>query len=126
MMPSPDRCPCLSGATYTECCGPIHAGTLAPTAERLMRSRFTAYAMGLRDYLLQTWHPSTRPRDLELDPDVRWYRLDIHTRTAGGLLDREGTVEFTAYWRGPDSRGQQHEVSRFVRDGGRWSYVDGA
>ena len=120
------RCPCLSGSPYDECCGPIHEGAPAPTAERLMRSRYTAYAMGLRDYLLQTWHPSTRPRELTLDADVRWYRLDILGRSAGALLDSTGTVEFRAYWRSPGDRGEQHENSRFARDDGRWSYLDGA
>lgn len=128
------RCPCLSGAVYGECCGPIHAGDLvAPTAERLMRSRFSAFAVGDTDYLVASWHPSTRPSALELDEGIRWYRLDIVDRTAGGPLDAEGTVEFVAYFKplpgatgGAVAAGSQHEVSRFVREGGRWYYVSEA
>lgn len=122
-MISGDRCSCLSGSTYAECCGPFHAGEPPPTAERLMRSRYTAYARLLREYLLETWHPSTRPAVLELDAGVRWYRLDILSRTRGGLLDTEGTVEFVASFRHDGGAGQQHEVSRFVREAGRWLYV---
>jgi SEC-C motif-containing protein len=119
-----ERCPCLSGLTYTECCGPFHAGTIAPTAERLMRSRYSAYALGMPDYLVATWHRSTRPAELELDDGVRWWRLDILSRTRGGMLDSEGTVEFEAHYRASSGAGSQHEVSRFVREDGRWFYVD--
>lgn len=121
------RCPCLRGLAYAECCEPLHRGdTTAPTAEQLMRSRFSAFAVGDPDYLLATWHPSTRPETLELDPAVRWYRLDILDRAAGGPLDARGEVEFEAFWRSPDDRGSQRERSRFVREGGRWFYVDSA
>ncbi len=87
-----------------------------------MRSRFTAFARGDEAYLLRTWHASTRPARLELDPDVRWYRLDIVGAERGGPFDREGTVEFAAYFRGPE-RGVLRENSRFVREGGDWYYV---
>ena len=67
------RCPCGTGLPYDECCGPLHAGaTPAATAEQLMRSRYSAFAVGDAAYLLATWHPSTRPPALELDPGVRW------------------------------------------------------
>lgn len=119
------RCPCLSGLPYAECCEPLHRGdAAAPTAEQLMRSRFSAFAVGDAAYLLATWHPRTRPTTLALDPDLRWYRLDILDRTAGGPLDVEGEVEFEAYWRSPDDRGSQRERSRFVRESGRWFYLD--
>jgi len=111
---------------YDECCGPFHRGdAVAPTAERLMRSRYSAYLRGLPEYLLETWHPSTRPAELVLDPRLRWYRLDILGRTRGGMLDTEGTVEFRASYRIDTQPGSQHEVSSFVREGGRWFYVDG-
>lgn len=122
---TPLRCPCGTGLPFAECCGPFLAGGRAPTAEHLMRSRFTAFATGDTAYLLRTWHPSTRPARLDLDPDVRWYRLDVLRTERGGLLDPAGTVEFSAYHRGPDGAGAQHEVSRFVREGGAWCYVDG-
>lgn len=121
------RCPCLSGLSYAECCEPLHRGaTTGPTAEQLMRSRFSAFAVGDADYLLATWHPSTRPTTFALDPELRWYRLDILDRSAGGLLDTRGEVEFEAFWRSPDGRGTQRERSSFVREGGRWFYLDAA
>lgn len=88
-----------------------------------MRSRYCAFALGNADYLLASWHPSTRPTTLDLDPDVRWYRLDILGRTRGGMLDTEGTVEFVASYRSPDGPGSQHENSTFVRENGRWYFV---
>ena len=120
------RCPCGSGETYADCCRPRHDGSVpAPTAETLMRSRFTAFARGDTAYLLATWHPSTRPRSLELDPDRRWVRLDILDTLDGGPFAATGEVEFRAHYRDGSARGAQHERSRFVRFGGRWTYVDG-
>lgn len=120
------RCPCLSGMTYDDCCGRFHRGeSAAPTAEQLMRSRFSAFAVGDADYLLATWHPRTRPESVDLDPDDRWYRLDIHSTERGGPFDDVGLVEFTAYHRGHSGAGTLHEVSRFRREDGRWFYLDG-
>ena len=119
------RCPCLSGATYGACCAPFHRGeTLAPSAERLMRSRYSAYVTGNVPYLLATWHPTTKPRTLNLDPAQRWYLLDIEHTSRGGMLDNTGTVEFTAKYRLGGRAGEQHENSRFVRERRRWYYVD--
>lgn len=119
-------CPCLSGSQYEECCGRFHTGAAAaPTAERLMRARYSAYALGEPGYLLRTWHASTRPAELVLDQRLRWYRLDILARARGGMLDSEGTVEFRASYRIDAQPGSQHEISRFVREGGQWYYVDG-
>lgn len=118
-------CPCQSLETYDDCCGRFHRGeALAPTAERLMRSRYSAYVRGETDYLLQTWHPSTRPATLELDADVRWFRLDIVARTGGSMFDSQGTVEFRAHYRSDGNADQQHENSSFVRENGAWLYVD--
>ena len=115
-------CPCLSGSPYGECCAPYHRGeATAPTAERLMRSRYSAFAVGDAAYLLASWHLSTRPATLELDDDVRWYRLDILGRSAGGVLDTEGVVEFSARFK---PGGEVRERSRFVREDGRWLYVE--
>jgi SEC-C motif-containing protein len=121
------RCPCLSGEAYGACCGPLHAHAVpAPTAERLMRSRYSAFAVGDGAWLLETWHPSTRPAELELDPDVRWFRLDVLRTERGGPLDDRGTVEFAAHHRVDGRAEVQREVSRFVRDRARlWLYVDG-
>jgi SEC-C motif domain protein len=118
------RCPCLSGLSYDECCGRLHRGdTRAITAEQLMRSRFSAFAVGRADYVLETWHPSTRPSELTLDDDVRWYRLDVHDTIAGGLMDTRGEVRFTAHYRSPDGPGRLDEHSTFERVDGAWMYV---
>ncbi|MBE7193523.1 MAG: SEC-C domain-containing protein [Gordonia polyisoprenivorans] len=120
------RCPCTSGLTYGECCGPRLDGTRpAPTAETLMRSRFTAFAVGDVAHLRASWHPTTRPETLGLDPDVRWYRLDVVDVVAGGPFDDDGEVAFRAFHRSADGRGVLAERSRFVRDDGRWYYLDG-
>ena len=118
------RCPCLSGLPYSECCRPFHDGVAAPTAEKLMRSRYSAYALANTAYLADTWHPDFRPDRIEVDEGIRWYRLDILGRTGGGLLDSAGTVEFVAHFRQDGSAGSQHENSRFVRENGRWFYLD--
>lgn len=132
------RCPCLSGEVYDECCGRLHRGEAsAPTAEALMRSRYSAFEVGDEDYIRRTWHSSTRPAAVTLEPGVRWYRLDILATTRGGLLDATGTVEFRAFYRAAaadvattaaaagSGAGVQHETSRFVREDGAWAYVDG-
>jgi SEC-C motif-containing protein len=89
-----------------------------------MRSRFSAYVVGDAVYVRRTWHPSGRPRDLDLDDGVRWYRLDVLRTVRGGEHDTDGVVEFRAFFRSDDGPGDLHEVSRFVRDRGRWVYVD--
>jgi SEC-C motif-containing protein len=91
-----------------------------------MRSRYSAFAVGDAAYLRRTWHPSTRPADLDLDPEVRWRRLDVLATAGGGPFDTTGTVEFRATYSDPRGRGSLHEVSRFVREDGAWSYVDGS
>jgi SEC-C motif-containing protein len=124
---APRRCPCGTGLPYAECCGRLHDGTAtAGTAEQLMRSRYSAFAVGDPAYLLATWHPSTRPPSLELDPSVRWTGLDVLATTDGGLLAAGGTVEFRAWYRHEGETGSQHEVSRFVREDGAWRYLDGS
>jgi SEC-C motif-containing protein len=117
-------CPCGTGLPYDDCCGPLHRGqTQAGTAERLMRARFSAFAVGDTGYLLRTWHAAERPKTLPLDPRLRWVRLEIVGHTGGGLLATEGTVEFVAHWRQGARSGTQREHSRFVRQEGRWLYV---
>ncbi|MDQ6752438.1 MAG: YchJ family protein [Actinomycetota bacterium] len=120
-----DRCPCLSGETYGGCCGRFHRGDAdAPTAEALMRSRYTAFALGNLPYLLHSWHPDTRPGTLELDAAMQWRRLDIVRTVRGGPLDVEGIVEFRAFYRQEGAAGVLQESSRFVRQDGRWVYLD--
>ena len=86
-----------------------------------MRSRYSAYVLGLIDYLLATWHPSTSPGDLELQP-VKW--LDLEVRHAA-VTDDVGVVEFVARCKVSGRAERMHELSRFVRERGRWYYIDG-
>ncbi len=112
-------CPCGSGSALDACCGPVLSGErVAGSPEELMRSRYTAFAVGEADHLLRTWHPRTRPARLALDPELTW--LSLQVVAAGG-----DTVEFIARYRGPTGRGFQREVSRFAQRAGRWFYVDG-
>ncbi|WP_346764725.1 YchJ family metal-binding protein [Rhodococcus sp. HNM0569] len=130
--PLADLCPCGRGEPYENCCAPLHRGDrTAPTAEALMRSRYTAFARAHRDpggaaqYLTATWHASTRPARLDLPDGVEWTGLDIVGTSRGGPFDSDGTVTFAAHFRQGGVDGVQREVSRFVREDGRWSYVDG-
>ncbi|QDG90993.1 hypothetical protein NIBR502770_17000 [Pseudarthrobacter sp. NIBRBAC000502770] len=117
---------CLSGEPYAACCGRFHSGGAeAATAEQLMRSRYSAFALLDEGYLLRTHHASTAPKALDLDAAMDWRRLDIVATSGGGPFDTSGTVEFKAYYRRGSERGILHESSRFVREGGRWLYVDG-
>lgn len=118
-------CPCGSGLPYDECCGRLHRGeATAATAEALMRSRFSAFAVGDTRYLLRSWHSSTRPERLRLDLGQRWTRLEIVHTDRGGLFDSTGTVEFRAHYREAGRPGTLDERSRFVREDGRWVYLD--
>jgi SEC-C motif domain protein len=90
-----------------------------------MRSRYSAFAVGEPDYLVRTWHSTTRPAQVRLDPAQRWTRLDILFVDGGGLFDSTGTVEFRAHYRLPGRSGTAHERSRFEREDGQWRYVDG-
>lgn len=95
---------------------------MAATAEALMRSRFSAFVLKNADYLVATWHPSTRPVALDLSSDTTvWQHLKIIACDEGRECDSRGEVEFAAYFEG----GQLHERSRFLREEGRWYYVDG-
>jgi SEC-C motif-containing protein len=124
-MTGDQHCPCGWGAPYDECCGRLHRGEPAPTAEALMRSRYSAFAVRDAAYLSRTWHSSTRPRELSLDHSRRWIGLHVLGTARGGLLDTDGEVEFVARWEDADgSRGRQHERSSFVREQGRWVYLD--
>ncbi|MGP9693784.1 YchJ family protein [Brachybacterium sp. AOP25-B2-12] len=129
--PDPDTpCPCGSGDRFAVCCGPILAGRPAPTAVQLMRSRFTAYAVGNDAHVLRTWHPSTRPSAADLARSRHevpvWRRLVVHRQEQGGPFDDHGIVEFTALARDADGASLRlHETSRFDREDGTWTYVDG-
>ena len=120
-----DPCPCGSGAQYAACCAPLHAGAApAASAEALMRSRYSAYVLKLEEYLLATWHPSTRPSELDLSADdSKWLGLEVKRHEVQD--DSHATVEFVARYRIAGRGHRLHELSRFVREDGRWHYVDG-
>lgn len=112
---------------YADCCGRYldHGGaTPAPDAHSLMRSRYTAFVRERADYLLATWHPSTRPPTLDFEPGTRWLGLEVraHRQIDAGHAE----VEFVARQRSAGGKALRlHERSRFVRTDGRWLYVDG-
>ena len=119
-------CPCGSGRTYADCCEPLHDGReRAATAEQLMRSRYAAYAWGRTDYVFRTWHPRTRPADVEPVAGLVWTGLRVLAVEAGGEDDADGVVELAASHDGSGGPGVLHERSRFVRRAGRWVYLDG-
>lgn len=125
---STSACPCDPGRNYVECCGRFHAGVPAPDAETLMRSRYSAYVLGLEDYLLATWHPSTRPTGLGLDlePVSRTTWLGLRVRDHATTGNDASEVEFVARFReGGGSATRLHERSRFIREDGEWYYLDG-
>jgi SEC-C motif domain protein len=118
-------CPCGSGSTLDRCCERYLDGNgPAPTAEALMRSRYSAYTLLREDYLLATWHPSTRPTALGLatEAPTKWLGLDVlrHQQTDAD----HAIVEFVARYKINGRAHRLHETSRFVREDGRWFYVD--
>ncbi|MBP5996893.1 MAG: SEC-C domain-containing protein [Azonexus sp.] len=119
-------CHCGSGKPYAACCGRLHAGAEnAASAETLMRSRYSAYVLGLEPYLLATWHASTRPAALYLaeEAGTKWLGLEVKRQQAQDAS--HATVEFVARYRIAGRGHRLHETSRFVREDGRWFYVDG-
>jgi SEC-C motif-containing protein len=122
--PARDPCPCGSTRPYPECCGLWHAGAPAPDAQSLMRSRYSAYVLCNEQYLLATWHPSTRPGSIPFSKNQKWLGLNV---IGSSVTDADSAeVEFIARSRVSNAAAaRQHERSRFVREGGRWFYVDG-
>lgn len=120
-----EACPCGSGRPYAACCQPFHQGDIPATAESLMRSRYTAYVLGLEPYLLASWHPDTRPASLSLDrePATRWLGLSVRDHRQQD--DTHAEVEFVARYKVGGRAYRLHERSRFIREGGRWYYLDG-
>lgn len=125
--PALQPCPCGSGSSYQQCCQLWHQGPrrlMAPTAEALMRSRYSAFVLDELQYLLDTWHPDTRPAQLEPNPPgLKW--LGLQVRQHRQQDDHHATVEFVARCRQAGRATRLHETSRFIRQDGRWLYVDG-
>ncbi|CAM4186023.1 YchJ family protein [Vreelandella rituensis] len=115
-------CRCGGGKALADCCGRYHAGEPAPTPEALMRSRYSAFVLNLTDYLLASWHPSTRPASLAPDSSTHWLRLEILESAEVG---DNGRVAFRATFREGRRWAVLEEASRFVREEGRWFYLDG-
>ena len=109
---------------FSACCGPyLNENAPAPDAEALMRSRYSAFVLERADYLLATWHASTRPTTLDFALGAKWLGLDVRSHR---LLDADhAEVEFVARCREAGRATRLHERSRFVRESGRWFYVDG-
>ncbi len=124
-------CPCQSGKTYINCCGPIINGDrVADTAETLMRSRYTAFATGAIDYLRESLHPDYRA-DYDHKATQRWSEqsewtgLEIKLTEDGEGGAKEGTVEFIARYKQNGQRLSHHERAAFISVDGRWYYTDG-
>ena len=137
---SPALCPC-GGGSFASCCGPFLAGeSIPPTAEQLMRSRYSAYTLRDEAYLRATWHASTLPAGPIVDPDEKLQWLGLEVKSALRLRQRKAnlpesqsddTVEFVARFKVGGRAHRLHEVSRFVREADslgalRWFYVDGS
>jgi len=125
-----NTCPCgrrsAKGAALAlaDCCGRyLDQGEPAPDAESLMRSRYSAFVLERADYLQATWHASTRPQALDFDAGAKWLGLEVRSHRATGADRAE--VEFVARYRVHGRAVRLHERSRFVREDGRWYYVDG-
>ncbi|QMV75337.1 hypothetical protein HS961_22195 [Comamonas piscis] len=119
-------CPCESGAVYSACCSRFvadFAGTPAPDAEHLMRSRYSAFVLEQRDYLLATWHVSTRPSQLDFESGCRW--LGLQVKAFSCVDETHAEVEFVARYKLQGRAVRLHERSRFVKEQGRWFYLDG-
>ncbi|CAH1198206.1 putative NTF2-like domain-containing protein YchJ [Candidatus Nitrotoga sp. BS] len=121
-------CACGSNKNFTDCCGCyIEGNTPAPSAEALMRSRYVAYTLGREDYLLATWHPSTRPATLDMVDKIetKWLGLEVKRHEYTLQEPDRAVVEFVARYKVGGRAHRLHEVSRFVCEGEQWFYVDG-
>lgn len=115
-------CPCGTEITYAHCCRRYHQGKAAPTPEALMRSRYSAFVLELADYLLATWHPTTRPSSLDFAVSPDWTSLQVFS---SGETSGRGAVHFRAIYRTAQGWGYLEETSDFVRERGQWFYVGG-
>ncbi len=119
-------CPCDSGKLFKLCCQPyVEQINNAPTAEALMRSRYSAFVLRNEDYLRYSWHPDTCPENIHLNKNTQWLGLKIINTVAGGEKDDTGEVEFIARSKTNGKASRLHENSRFSRFENRWVYVDG-
>ncbi len=122
-----NTCLCGSNITYGECCQPFHTAQKIPTtAEALMRSRYTAYALRDGAYLQATWDITKRPESIDFSREtINWLRLEITETKKGGIKDSKGQVTFKAFYSQDNEEYVMNEISRFTKQGGRWFYLDG-
>lgn len=124
-------CPCNSNLEYSACCEPfIKGGAKPPTAEKLMRSRYTAYTLAEIDYIEKTTDPASRPHfdrngSLQWAKNSEWLGLEILKTEAGTENDTKGLVEFVARYRYEGVERAHHERSEFRKRDGQWYFVDG-
>jgi SEC-C motif-containing protein len=117
MKKNTESCPCGSGKKLASCCQPyINGDKAAPAAEALMRSRYSAYALRNEQYLLDSWHVSTRPKHIDADPDVQWIRLKI-------IEVQTDRVQFIATYRLNGKAYKLPENSSFILENGKWFYL---
>ncbi len=123
---TPCPCPCDSQRLFVDCCQVyLSRHTFPPTAEALMRSRYSAFVLGDTRYLLETWHISMRPTHIDIDTDTHWLGLKVLDTQAGGEQDKTGTVRFVARYKIHGKGHRLAEHSDFVQEQGRWFYVNG-
>ena len=115
-------CPCQAqqpkAKAYKDCCQPFHLGLPAPSVQALMASRYSAYVLGLTEYIIKTWHPSRCPPNMQLQPDNQWLKLNIVSHT-------QNTVHFKAYFKVDNEFHCLEELSRFEKVDDHWLYLDG-
>ena len=125
------NCPCGSGLSYSDCCKPYISGnSKAPTAEALMRSRYSAYAEHEIDYIINTCvHRGKDDIDYKSTRDwsekSKWLGLKIISAEKGGMSDTEGTVEFEAVYERDGLKDIHHETGKFKKENEQWLYVEG-
>ncbi len=116
-------CPCNPAKQFKECCEPFLNGKKTPQSpQELMQSRFSAYATQQEQYLLDTWHPSTRPQSVDMSQSPMWLALQVIKTSSQGNY---GVVEFKARYRQGNEIEMLHETSRFIKEDGHWLYLDG-
>ena len=124
-----EKCPCGSGKNYVDCCARVHQNMMyAETAEDLMRSRYTAFVMAMGDYLVNSYHSSTRDgankqQLVDWAKSVEFLGLEIRRTWKGGKDDDEGKVEFKAHYKEGRKRRVLHQRALFSREYGSWVYV---
>ena len=123
------ECPCGSNQPLDACCGKYHGGEAAPTALALMRSRYSAFVLGLGEYLHDTLAENQRDA-FDVDEfnasaaDTKWQGLEIRNTSDGSEGDETGTVEFVATYKAQGQQIQHHELAMFGRENGRWVFAD--